>query len=577
MGTLFSALDIGRAGIFAAQVQLDTTGHNIANVNKEGFTRQRVSLTTNRPNMYPFGAIGRGPRIEGIRRLRDVFLDTVYRQQAPGFGSATVKATYFTRIEDLFQEPGENGFSNRLNRFFNSVNDLANNVEGMPVRVALVSEGVALAASLRDAAQFLRRLRTNTNEEVRSLVPAINSLGDRIAKLNLSIRDAELSGQPANDLRDDRDLLIDQLSELVNIRAIERDNGEVDVLLGGDTFVNGGSYRSLETFADATIDPQRSDLLGIRYTDNGLRANISGGKLHGVLQMRDVEIKRVGDQLDTLAAALIREFNHIHASGHGLSFINQTIRTTNPVTNVVAPFAGGVAGLPFPVQDGSFVVNIYNETTQPPTLAQSILVPITVTGPDPSQTTLADIEQMLDASPFLTALATPDGIMSVTPQAGFSIAFANDTSGVLAALGLNSFFTGTDARTININPLLEEHPEWVSTSGSTDPLNTGDNSIALALASLRSATPLRNGTQTLNDFFESMVVGVGINSRANLDELDVQRAFLLDFQRRRQEVSGVSLDEETTNLLQFQRAFEAAARVITVADRMLETLLNVAR
>ena len=134
MGTLFSTLDIARSGLQAAQVQMDVAGHNIANVNKEGFSRQRVSLVSRVPAYRAFGALGRGVDIRSVERIRETFLDTVFRQQAPGLGSAQVRATYFTRIEDVFQEPSDTGLGRRLNLFFDALNDFANNVEEQPVR-----------------------------------------------------------------------------------------------------------------------------------------------------------------------------------------------------------------------------------------------------------------------------------------------------------------------------------------------------------------------------------------------------------------------------------------------------------
>ena len=126
LGTLFSTLDIGRAGLSVAQVQLDITGHNIANVNREGFSRQRVNVTTRLPNFLPYGALGRGPGVDSIERLRDAFLDSVYREQVAGLGRSEVEAEYFAQIEDIFLEPSANGFSERLNLFYDALNDFSN-------------------------------------------------------------------------------------------------------------------------------------------------------------------------------------------------------------------------------------------------------------------------------------------------------------------------------------------------------------------------------------------------------------------------------------------------------------------
>jgi len=572
LGTLFSALDIGRAGLLVAQVQLDVAGHNIANVNKEGYSRQRVEITTRIPNYKPYGAIGRGPALEGIRRLRDTFLDTMYRQQVAGLGDADVQAQYYTRIEDLFQEPSENGFGSRLNVFFDALNDFANTVEQLPARVALLSQAEAMAASLNDAASRLETLRTNANEEVRNLVPQINSLAERIAELNRNIRDAEFTGHQANDLRDDRDNLVDQLARLVAITDREREDGQVDILIGGVELVAGNKFHELETVVDTTIDPDRPDLLTVRFAYNGEPVLITGGELYGALHIRDVEIAALEDRMDAIAQSLIRRINSIHSQGNGLQNISSALTSTNPVNTPLAPL--NLADLPFSTVDGSFDIVVYDAIGA---IVETITVPIVTTGPSAGQTTLTDIETAINASANLSALIGPDGLITITPNAGVSFTFANDSSGALAALGLNGLFTGYSAGTIAVSQHLLDNPELLSSGFSLDPLETGDNTAALALAAVRDEEILEGDTQTLNEYYEATIVKIGIRAGSNLATLDVERAFVQDFDNRRQEISGVNLDEEATSLIQFQRAYQAAARLITVTDTMLETLVNLVR
>lgn len=566
MGTLFSALDIGRAGLLAAQVQLDTTGHNIANVNKKGYSRQRVELTTRMPNYKPFGAIGRGPAIDTITRLRDVFVDSMYRNQVPGLGSAERQATYFSQIEDIFQEPSDSGFSSRIESFFDSLNDFSNNVEELSGRVSTLAEAASLAASFNDMDRRLDALRTNANEEVRNMVQEINSLTGQIAALNETIRNSEIGGRPANDLRDDRDALIDELSKIVKITAQERADGTVDVLLGGAELVYGIKRRELMTVVDSTIDPERPDLLQVRFKDNNQAALITDGELHGVQKIRDVELRTVMDRMDRIAATLIESINRIHAQGNGLENFSDAITSTNPVLSPYAPL--DYPQLPFPVNDGSFNLVVYDSTGA---VAETITITIT------AATRGVDIESAVNGSSHMSALIGPNGLLTITPDSGYTFSFANDTSGVLTALGLNGLFTGHDAGTIAVNAYLQDHPELLTSGFSQDPLETGDNTAALQMAALRLQNLFESNTQNSTQYYESTIVQIGIAAKANLANYDVEEAFVNDYESRRQEVSGVNLDEEVTSLVQFQRAFEASARIITVADSMLETLLNVVR
>ena len=160
MGTLFSTLDIARSGMQVSTIQMSTAGHNIANVSKEGFSRQRVELAARIPLHMPFGKIGRGVEIMGINRVRDIFLDKVYRQTAPRLGEAEVQAQFYSRIEDVFLEPDEGGFGQNFEYFFNSLNDLANNVEQFPVRKSVLVEAQSLASSLNEVAERLAVLRS---------------------------------------------------------------------------------------------------------------------------------------------------------------------------------------------------------------------------------------------------------------------------------------------------------------------------------------------------------------------------------------------------------------------------------
>ena len=566
MGTLFSSLDIGRAGLNTAQIQLDVTGHNIASANKTGFSRQRAAISTRVPLERSYGFLGRGPYISGVERLRDQFLDISYRDQVASRENADAQTRFFSRIEDLFREPSENGFSEQLNLFFDALGDFANRVEDIPTRVATLTQAEALAASFRDYAAGLEDLRTSANEDIRALVPTINSVAQQIGELNFAIKTLEAAGGTANDLRDDRDVLLDELAGYVSIDYREREDGQVDVLLGGVELVIANRINALETVPDSSFDPNRPDFLRVQFASTGEAASIFDGELAGSFAQRDEILQDLVERNDQLAAALIESINAIHSRGNGLSNIGTALSATNAVTDPA--LALDAAGLPFAVQDGSFDIVIYDGSGA---IAETVTVPVTA-----GTTTLNDISAAINGSANATASIT-NGVLTITPAAGFSFTFANDTSNVLPALGLNGLFTGDSARNIQVSQHLLDDPALLSSGDSLNPLETGDNDIALELAAFRNQQILSANTETVNDFFESTVVGLGIDARANLDRRDVQIAVVNDLELRRQEVSGVNLDEEVTTLIQVQKAFDASARVITITDRMLDTLLGVVR
>jgi flagellar hook-associated protein 1 FlgK len=503
-------------------------------------------------------------QVENVERLREDFLDTVYRQQVPGQGSAEVRASYFTQMEDLFQEPGPNGFSKRLDTFFNSLNDFANNVEEVPVRMSAITEAQSLSTSLNQVAQQIYALRTNANEEIRNMVPEINSLGSRIAALNENIRAMESGGNTANDLRDERDNLVDQLAKLVKISYLEQDNGQLNIMIGGDSFVTGSDYRTLTAERDSSLDPNRGDLVQVRFADTDQAVMIEDGQLYGAMSVRDSDLVALGNRVDMIARTIIQEVNKIQSTGNGLDNLSGDITGTNGAAGAATPLVS--AGLPFTVQAGSFDVVVYDSTGAPVTQTVTI----------GAGTTLASLAADLNAIPNFSASITADNTLRLGANGAYTYSFANDTSGALVALGVNGVFTGHNAATMAVSQDITLNPRLLTSSYSTDVKNTGDTSAALDLANLRSKLVLDNNAATVSDYYESSIVRIGVDARANSQAKDVQDAFVQDFDRRRKEVSSVSIDEEVTNMMQFQRAFEASARVITIIDRMLETLLNTA-
>lgn len=561
MGTLFSTFNIAQSGLSAAQIQIEVAGHNIANVNREGYSRQRAELVGREPLLQPWGALGRGVNVSGVERLRMSFMDTVYRQQSPELGNAEVRASYFSQMEELFQEPGDNGFGMQLDAFFDSLHDFAGNVEEQPVRMSVISEAQNICAALNTIAGQIDLLRTNANDEVQSMVPEINSIAERIASLNGRISEAEAGGGTVNDLRDERDLLLDQLSSLVNINSRERTNGQVDVLLGNDALVEGTFSRRLVAQRDPSLDPERVDLVRVQFADSGLAVNVSSGKLYGALSVRDQDLVELDSRVDRLAATIIEEVNAIHSSANGLDSWSGTVEGTNEVTGSFAPLSS--AGLPFDVQPGTLRLVVYNSSGGQSSRTINVY----------PATSLNGLATSISAAGHINASITSDGRLRIQADAGFSFGFTDDHTGALVALGVNGLFTGSGAGDIAVNEDILNNPRLLASAYSTDPLDTGDNSAALDLANLQTKIVI-DDVSSIGDYYEGTIVGLGVNARANAQTLQMQQTFIDDFNRRREEVSGVSIDEEVTHMLQFQRAYEASARVISVVDRMLEALLN---
>jgi len=325
---------------------------------------------------------------------------------------------------------------------------------------------------------------------------------------------------------------------------------------------------SLEAGLNPALDPERNDLLEVRFVDTGTVATVRDGSLYGALYARDTAIVNLDARLDTIAATIIEQINKIQTQGNGTADLAGAISSTNPAVDGVTPL--GSAGLPFAITTpGSFDIVDHDAG------GNATVSTINVTG----ATTLNSLAAAINASgAHVTASVSPDGsTITLTPDAGYTFHFANDSTNILAALGLNGLFTGNDARTMGVNQDIIDNPGLLASGYSTDVLDTGDNSAALDMADVRNGLFLDSNSSTINDYYETTIARLGVDARASLDVLHEEEVSVASFERRRLEVSSVSIDEEVTYLMNYQRAYEASARVVTVTDRMLDALLGMAR
>ncbi|MGB9808680.1 MAG: flagellar hook-associated protein FlgK, partial [Caldanaerobacter sp.] len=241
----FQGLEIAKTGLFVSQKALEVTGHNIANANTPGYTRQVVDMASIAPpttfGMYDqWGkAIGEGVKIVDIRQIRDQFLDNQYRRENKFLGEWETKAEVLSAIENILNEPSSSGITAVLNDFFNSLQELSKNPESLTVRAEVRERAIALADTFNTVYQHLYDKLNELNSTIQSRIAEINSYAERISRLNGEIYRFELSGQIANDLRDQRNLLIDQLSKLVNITTYEDANRNFRIDIGGQALVSG--------------------------------------------------------------------------------------------------------------------------------------------------------------------------------------------------------------------------------------------------------------------------------------------------------------------------------------------------
>jgi flagellar hook-associated protein 1 FlgK len=564
MSSLFGTLWTAKSSLSANQLALQTTSNNVANAGTKGYSRQRVDMVESLPETLPFGQVGTGVTVDGIRRIRDQFLDQQYLRANQSLSKTQAEHDTWSQIEAILGEPStDTGLQADMNRFFTSLQDLASYPTDLTTRRTVLEQAQTMAGTFNRLDADLDSLTRNLETQITGTVSEANDTLQQLADLNNQIQAQVIAGNSPNALLDKRDLLLDKLSELIGINRFIRPDGTAVVTLsgGGGVVLDGVWAATLGTQLSATTDTY--DL-----TLNGNVVNPTEGKIAGLLASRNDPtgyVKYTRAQLDTLAATLISQINQIQAAGAGTAGI-QSLTSQATISDPTAPLAS--AGLPVPITvPGSFGVFVYDATG-----AVSASGTVTVT----ATTSLNDLATQLNGLGGLTATVAA-GRLTVSAPAGSTFRLASDTSQALTALGVNGVFTGTDAGTIGVNAELLARPELLTT-GYPDPgtgvVGGADNRAALDMVAVREAKLLSGGTATLADFYDATVGVVGSRTAATANQAESQDLVARTIDNQRQQVSGVSIDEEMTAMIQFQRAFEASSKIIQVVDELLVTVVN---
>ena len=561
MTTIFSSLEIAKRALLAHQLAQQITGHNVSNVNTPGFSRQRAELTPLSISSPPF-TLGAGVDVAAVRRIRDRFIDFQLLGEQQALGRNQAQETVLKKIEAIFNEPqGGGSLGTLLDQFFQSLHDLAIHPTESATRVAVVQQGTSLALSFRQLRGRLDQVKSDLEDEIDVKLRDANSLIDEIATLNQRIAQVGDQNDP-NDLMDQRDLLVNKLGQLVGVTVLDRTDGTVQVALAGSgvLLVDGTLATQLTAVTNLVTDT-------VDVSAGSVAVTPQSGEVSSLLNARNSAtgpVKQAVTDLDSLAREIIEEVNRVHANGAGLTGYSSAT-STNAVSGALVPLTA--AGLPFTPVTGSFDVIVHDATGA---VVSTINVPITA-----GLTTLDDVRLAIDADPNLTA-SIAGGLLTVTAGAGFTFAFANDSSDTLLAIGLNSFFTGSDALTIDVNSVVSNDITKVAAAraDATGLVHGGDGSNALAMAQLSTALTMSVGTATFNDFYGTMISDIGAQARDASQSMERQQTVVNLLENLQQQTSGVSLDEEMTNLIQQQHAYEAAARYVTVMNQVLDSLLN---
>jgi flagellar hook-associated protein 1 len=307
--SLSSVLSVARSAMNAQQVIIQTTGHNIANVETDGYSRQRVELTPSPEQHWTYGSVGTGVSITDITRARDSLLDDSYRNEASGASASQLRHDLLSSVEGILGEPSDTGLASAMDAFWSSWSDLATNPTSQAARSVVQQRGANVAAVLNSFDARLTDLRQQTSLNLDNTVAKINTLVDHIADLNGRIVSSEVDGTQAPDLRDQRDQALDELAKLGAVRVIPATDGSSQVLLGSTVVVDGSSAKHLDTMATA------SGQIAIRLEGGSEPMLPVGGSTQAMVDFLNRDIPDTQGRLDAIAKALVTQVNAIHAAG----------------------------------------------------------------------------------------------------------------------------------------------------------------------------------------------------------------------------------------------------------------------
>ncbi|MEK3663694.1 flagellar hook-associated protein FlgK [Paenibacillus sp. FSL F4-0236] len=520
MTSTFHSIETARRSLFTQTAALNTTGHNIANANTEGYTRQRVNMKAALPiEAYGFnkstvpGQMGTGVEFSSIDRIREMFLDDQYRGENSAFGNWKLQADTLSKLEAIVNEPSDTGIRTVLDNFWKSWSDLSKNPEDPTARKIVVQTAQSLTDAMNYMSTQLDNLERDLTTNIEVKAKEAQGYLTAIADLNKSIYKIEGMGDQANDLRDQRDLMADKLSKIVNITVVETEAG-YNVSLGGQPLVEGGEVT-------ATVD---SAFLNNAYAAGTLK----GGEAYGMIFSKNTYVTDYKKQLNDMASTIATGDVEITIPA-GSNLPEGTVLTNDAKIKQA---------------DGTVV-----------TLAAGQAMPKGASVNEDVKTIVKGLNGL------------------------HKLGYAMDGSS-----GRDFFVTSGDAGTIKLNPEIAADVSLFATSlrtnvdaaGNTQVVK-GNNTLALLLTNLKDSkftTPDGSISNTVGGLLGSMVGQLGIQSQEAARQTDNSDYLVEQVNSRRQSVSGVSLDEEMSNMLVFQHAYSAAARFMTTFDELLDKLIN---
>lgn len=620
------------SGLVSYQRALATTSHNIANADTEGYSRQKVDFATRVPSQSGNLTIGSGVKVSSISRVYDSFTVDQLRNSQAAFSQADSYLQLATQVDNTLADT-DLGLSASLSRFYNSLQDVADNPSSIPARQLMLAEAQSLGDRFADLSSQMDSLDRQVNTRISASVSDINDFSAQIAELNLMISKAQGQfGTEANDLLDQRDQALLSLNELIGTSSVEQADGSVSVFIGnGEALVLGERSIAMRAVSNA-FEPGRVEIaMAVGANSAVISDSVRGGSLGGTLSFRNGVLSDTRNELGRLTVAIADTLNNVNRSGMDLKGAQggdifsvsdpEVYRSRNNTS--AAEFSAQVSdvsaltGSNILIRLDSSGWRFFDETTGAAvagvTGSGSVADPFIVDGVSVSLTSPAALGDqfllrstqgaadslkvvMTDPAGIAAAAATrstadlnnigsgkiseTDVVDSSNPNLlnPVAIQFLSATSYQVNGAGSFSFASGSDI-TINGNKVMitgsPEAGDQFTIGANTNAL--GDNRNLLKMAAAESSKLLNGGSASIQDTVNGLVGDIAVATRSAQINYQSQENLLNQTRTNQQSISGVNLDEEAANLLKFQQAYQAAAQAASIANDLFQALLGAFR
>ncbi len=577
---LSNALNTAKVGMMANMTSIDIIGHNIANANNPDYRRQVGYLETTNPIPSALGPRGTGVQVSRVESLYDRFLFRQVNYEQSNQGMWESLAGGLDSVERVFNDLNDNGLAAQMAEFWGAWEDLANQPEGGIEREALTGKSRVLSATFNSMGDDLDFQRQVLNSYFDKGVADINQLADSLGALNQAILEAEVNGGLANDLRDKQLALLSDLSSLADIDYNEDNSGQLNIMLqGGKPLILGSEVFHIQSKADDQGD------FHVYFGSEGVANDdlLGSGKMKGWIDARS-ELVQAQDDLNRMSSALIFGVNQAHFQGYNLdgetalTFFDHRIGLVEGQENIgdttisfhadptSAEAPEGIAWATLANYD-DFEIRFTDNYNADVTNTPEFIIVNTTTGVELDAASYA-VDESVAGELVISFNDSTDP--ALTPDKGYHLKL-NYGSGTEPQNGdtFNLSFGAHAARTVVVNQELE-NPDKIAISDNYFEV-PGNNKIALEIAQLQHQQVV-NGRYTYAEFYTSLVSRVGSASYTAQSRQSQSKQVLEQLNIREESVSGVSIDEEMTNLIKFQQSYQATARMVTTIDELMQIL-----